>query len=255
VSGRLDLDIVGPPTYREGKCAGLPGNYGMKLSYKIKKLGTGETYRRTWRRVERLIYPIRIQPLLDRLDQSQIRAIRERYSGSKEHYAKYADIERWLKINARRVQDLKLHRSPPSSILDLGCGGGFFLYILQQFGHAGLGTDIDEFPLFRELVELFQVQRTIFRIEPFQPLPDFGGKFDLITAFSTSFNRRSHLVWWGPDEWRYFLDDLKGHLRPHGRIFLGLNPDNTGSFYTPELQACFRSYGAIIDRENVTLVA
>jgi len=227
----------------------------MKLSYKIKKLAAAETYWRSWRRAQRLMHPIRIQPLLDRLDQSKIRSIRERYSSSAEHYAKYADIRRWLALNVRRVQDLKLHRSPPLSVLDLGCGGGFFLFILQQFGHEGLGTDIDEFPLFRELVDLFQVQRTIFRIEPFQPLPDFGRKFDLITAFSTSFNRRTHRVWWGPEEWRYFLDDLKGHLRPRGRVFLGLNPDSTGSYYTPELQACFRRYGAIIDRENVTLTA
>lgn len=227
----------------------------MKLSYKIRKLGASETYRRSWRRLQRLIHPIRIQPLLDRLDQSEIRSIRERYSGSNEHYAKYADIGRWLTLNAKRVQDLKLHRSPPSCVLDLGCGGGFFLYILQQFGHEGLGTDIDEFPLFQELVDLFHVQRTIFRIEPFQPLPDFGRKFDLITAFSTSFNRRSHRVWWGPAEWRYFVDDLMGHLRPKGRIFFGLNPDNTGCYYTPELHACFRDYGAIIDRENVMLTS
>jgi SAM-dependent methyltransferase len=225
----------------------------MRLSHKIKKLGAGETYRRSWRRAQRMIHPIRLQPLLDGLDQSQVLSIRERYSDSSEHYAKYADIRRWLALNIRRVQDLKLHRSPPSSVLDLGCGGGFFLYILQQFGHQGLGADIDEFPLFRELVELFQVQRMIFRIEPFQPLPNFGRRFDLITAFSTSFNRRTHQVWWGPKEWRYFLDNLKDQLRPRGKIFLGLNPDNTGSYYTPDLEACFRSYGAIIDRENVIL--
>ena len=42
--------------------------------------------------------------------------------------SKYADVEHWLKINLPRVRDLKLDRSPPKQILDLGCGAGFFLF-------------------------------------------------------------------------------------------------------------------------------
>ena len=33
-------------------------------------------------------------------------------------------------MNRERVQDLKLHRTSPQRVLDLGCGGGFFLFIL-----------------------------------------------------------------------------------------------------------------------------
>ena len=151
-----------------------------------------------------------------------------------------------------RAQDLKLHRSPPLSALDLGCGGGFFLFVLQHLGHTGLGLDIDEFPLFTELLDLFQVERRIWTIRPHEPLPDLGRKFDLITAFSIDFNRDSKRDWWwGPSEWAFFLDDLKRHLNPGGRIFLGLNPGKNKEFYTRELRDFFLSRGAWVERENV----
>jgi len=224
----------------------------MKLSHKIWKLGAAETYLRSWRRIQRLAHPIRIGPMLDCLDQSKIQSIQERYRDSTAHYAKYVDISRWLALNVKRVQDLKLHRSSPISVLDLGCGGGFLLYILQQLGHDCLGSDIDEFPLFTELLDLFHVSRITWRIEPFQSLPDFGRQFDLITAFSTAFNRNDQrTVWWGPEQWRFFLDDLKSRLKIGGRIFVGLNPDNTGCYYTPELLEFFLSRGAVVERENV----
>jgi SAM-dependent methyltransferase len=82
-----------------------------------------------------------------------------------------------------------LHRVAPKQILDLGCGGGFFLFICRHYGHSVTGLDLDEFPLLRELTGLLQVPRVNWTIEPFQSLPDFGQKFDLITAFSTRFNR------------------------------------------------------------------
>ena len=211
-------------------------------------------YRRSWRKVRRFLHPIRLRPLLAHLDQAKLHAIEERYRGSPEHYAKYADVRRWLKLNIRRAQDLQLHRLPPQSVLDLGCGGGFFLYILQHLGHSCLGLDIAVFPLFPELLDLFQVPRIIWKIRPFEPLPDLGRRFDLITAFSTSFNRLEQTAWWGPGEWRFFLDDLERHLNPRGRIFLGLNPDNRGNYYTSELREFFLSRRATIDRETVSFV-
>jgi SAM-dependent methyltransferase len=226
----------------------------LKLTHKIIKLARPETYRRSWRNAQRLLHPIALGPLLAAIDQPRLREIQARYANSSEHYAKYADVERWLRLNIQRVQDLKLHRSSPRSVLDLGCGGGFFLFILQHFGHTCLGSDIDIFPLFTELLDLFQVRRKVWAIQPFEPLPDFGERFDLITAFSTAFNRneeRTH--WWGPEEWRFFLDDLAHHLHPGGQIFLGLNPDNDGAYYTPALREFFLSRGAKVDRENVLL--
>ena len=85
------------------------------------------------------------------------------------------------------VQTCALPICPPKSVLDLGCGGGFFLYVCQQLGHTCLGLDIDVFPLFTQLLDLFGVERRVCAIKPFEPLPDLGRKFDLVTAFSIDF--------------------------------------------------------------------
>ena len=224
----------------------------MKFSHKIAKLTQPLTYRRAWRRAERIIHPIPFEPLYARIDQAKLAAIQTQYAGSKEHYAKYADVRRWLRLNIVRAQDLKLHRCRPKSVLDLGCGGGFFLFVVKHLGHTGLGLDIDEFPLFTQLLELFHVERRVWAIRPFEPLPDLGRKFDLVTAFSVDFNRISKQEWsWGPPEWEYFLNDLRRHLNPGGSIFLGLNPRKDKDFYTPELRDFFLSRGASVERENV----
>jgi SAM-dependent methyltransferase len=155
-------------------------------------------------------------------------------------------------VNRERVQDLKLHRSPPQRILDLGCGGGYFLFILKRFGHQVLGLDIDESPLFRELLEVFRVPRVVFRIQPFQPLPNFDEPFDWITAFSIGFDRyREKGSRWGAKEWEFFLRDLEHRLAPGGKIYLTLNPLPSGEYLTPELRDFFSSRGAGIERERI----
>jgi SAM-dependent methyltransferase len=225
----------------------------MRFSHKVSKLAQPLTYRRAWRRAERFVHPIPLGPLYARIDQAKLAELQRRYASSTEHYAKYADVERWLRLNIVRAQDLKLHRCPPRAVLDLGCGGGFFPFVLQHLGHSSLGLDIDEFPLFSELLDLFQVERRVWTIRPYEPLPDLGRRFDWITAFSVDFNRESKRDWWwGPPEWAFFLEDLKRHLNPGGRIFIGLNPKNDGEYYTPELRDFFLDRGASVERERVT---
>src|SRR5437763_10013095 len=145
----------------------------MKLSRKFSKLVSREGYRRAWRRAQRSIFRLPFEPVMAGVDQGRLREIEKRHAGEK-----YADIEHWLRVNRERVQDLKLHRSRPQRVLDLGCGGGFFLFILKRFNHSVLGLDIDESPLFRELLELFEVPRISFRIQPFESLPNFQQQFD-----------------------------------------------------------------------------
>ena len=224
----------------------------MKLSHKLGKIASGETYRRVGRKLRGRLSPIPVQPLLEEIDPERLHHIQQRYAASPQNYAKYADVERWLKRHVKRVQHLGLHRSPAKAILDLGCGGGFFLFICRHFGHTVQGLDIDEFPLLGELVDLLGVPRTTWRIEAFQPLPDFGRQFDYITAFSTRFNRDAadrHV--WGEPEWNFFLADLARHLAPGGRVFLEINSGKTRSFYPDEVRALFRRRGAKLERDYV----
>lgn len=223
----------------------------VKLSQKIAKLGRPESYKRTWRRVRRHIHPIALKPLLGRLDPTQLREIQQRYASSPVQIAKYADVERYMKLNIERVQDLGLHRSPPQEILDLGCGGGFFLYICQQHGHHCLGVDLEWYPVFTDLLNLMHVERKTWEIKAFEPLPNLGRKFDWITAFSTGFNRVKKKPWRVP-EWEFFLNDLGKHLRPGGKVYFALNPEGRGGrYYDEELRRFFVSCGAQIERERI----
>ena len=219
----------------------------MKLFRKLSKLGRRETYRRSWRRAQRSIFRLPFGPVLAGVDQDRLLEIQKRYQG-----LKYADIDHWLRVNRERVQDLKLHRSPPQRVLDLGCGGGFFLFILKRFDHSVLGLDVDESPLFRELLEVFGVARIVFKIEPFESLPNFQQQFDWITAFSIGFDRyRGKNARWGPGEWEFLLRDLQRRLTPGGKIYLALNPLPNGEYLTPELRDFFSSRGADIERERI----
>jgi SAM-dependent methyltransferase len=219
----------------------------MKLHRKLAKLARRETYQRGWRRAQRSVFRLPFGPVLAGIDQDRLAEIQRRYAGSK-----YADIDQWLRVNRERVQDLKLHRCPPQHILDLGCGGGFFLFILKRLGHSVLGLDIDESPLFKELLEVFDVPRTVFRIQPFEPLPNLHQQFDWITAFSIGFDRyRSTDSRWGPSEWDFLFCDLQSRLAPRGKIYLALNPLPNGDYLTPELWHFFSSRGAAIERERI----
>jgi len=224
----------------------------MKLSRKILKFTQPLTYRRGWRRAQRSIFRVPLEPMLTHIDWERAREIQQRYVNSTAGYAKYADIQPWLRLNRERVQDLKLHRSLPKRVLDLGCGGGFFLFILKNLGHSVLGLDVERVPLFGELLELFGVRRVVHKIDAFKPLPDLGQQFDWITGFSTNFylyhpaKKR-----WETAEWDFFLRDLRRHLTPGGKIFFGLNPLYDGGYYTPEIRDLFLSRGADIERERI----
>jgi SAM-dependent methyltransferase len=224
----------------------------MKISRKILKFTEPLTYRRGWRRAQRSIFRVPLGPILTQIDWERAREIQQRYANSTVGYAKYANIEPWLRLNRERVQDLNLHRSTPKSVLDLGCGGGFFLFILKNLGHSVLGLDVERVPLFGELLELFGVPRVVYRINAFEPLPDFGQTFDWITGFSVNFNLyHPSKERWGTAEWDFLLRDLQNHLTPDGKIFFGLNPSYNGDYYTSEIRDLFLSRGAEVERERV----
>ena len=108
------------------------------------------------------------------------------------------------------------------------------------------------------MIELFGSRRVTHRIEAFQPLPDLGGPFDLITAYAICFNGHNSPQLWGPKEWDFWLNDVRtNHLTPTGTIYLELNPEDNvpkeQEHYTPELKRYFLSQGAVIDGHKVTL--
>jgi SAM-dependent methyltransferase len=190
--------------------------------------------------------------LLEKIDVVRLREIQVRHGSSDARYAKYANVAHWLEINLPRVRELKLNRSEPKQVLDLGCGAGFFLFLAKQFGHGCLGLDVGDYQLSNELIELLGVDRLTWRIRAFEPLPDLGRTFDLITAFSAAFNRNADETrGWTVDEWEFFLNDLNRHLKPGGRILLEINSGKDGRYYLPEVRELFLKHGARVDGERV----
>lgn len=226
----------------------------MKLSHKIRKAADPAAVLSFKRAVRRIVHPLPVSRFMSRIDQAALERLWQTYStpGTRE-WPKYVEAERFLKVNIRRVQDIGLDRMPPQHILDLGSGAGYFLFVNRVLGHTGLGLDMDNVPLFREMFELFGLQRIIHRIETFKPLPETGTQFDWITAFSISFAGGGQRPRWGVAEWDYFLRDAKRHLRKGGRIYLDLNPGADRSFYSDEVREFFLNQGAVIDRRSKLL--
>ncbi|HXO93314.1 MAG TPA: hypothetical protein VN825_04220, partial [Candidatus Acidoferrum sp.] len=82
----------------------------MKLTRKILKFTEPLTYRRGWRRAQRSIFRLPLGPMLAQIDWERAREIQQQYANSSAGYAKYAEIQPWLRLNRERVQDLNLHR-------------------------------------------------------------------------------------------------------------------------------------------------
>ncbi|MDR0827910.1 MAG: class I SAM-dependent methyltransferase [Desulfovibrio sp.] len=138
-------------------------------------------------------------------------------------WSKYLDIRRYIPINLRRLYSLGLHKCNGLSILDIGAGAGFFLYLCQLHGHNVLGLDAMEDEYYRRMHSTFGVHCLPQMILPGVPLPDFDRKFDLVVAFAVCFHQTAQGLW-SESDWRFFLTDLlQRHIVPGGRIYLLLN--------------------------------
>jgi SAM-dependent methyltransferase len=229
----------------------------VRFRHKIRKLVDGQSLASARKHTLRLLRTGRFQlnkkRVIETIDPVKFEQIRKRYAVTNPgaDWPKYLDLDRWIGINIRRIRQIELDLARPKRILDLGCGAGYFLYIAQLLGHSGVGLDMDRLAMFREVTRLLGVRRVVQRIEAFRPLPDFGQKFDLITAFMICFNNHKMPGLWKVPEWEFFLDDLAKHLTPRGRVWLELNQEYDGTFYTPELKELFQKRGAKINEQKV----
>jgi SAM-dependent methyltransferase len=229
----------------------------VRFRHKIRKLVDGRSLASARKHTLRLLrtnrFSLDTKRVIETINPAAFEQIRRRYAVASPggDWPKYLDLERWIEINIRRIRELELDLSRPKRILDLGCGAGYFLYIAQLLGHSGLGLDIDRVSMFREVTRLLSVHRVVQRIEAFRPLPDLGQKFNLITAFMICFNDHKMPGLWQVPEWEFFLDDLAKHLTPRGRVWLELNQEYDGTFYTPALKKFFQKRGARINEHKI----
>lgn len=180
------------------------------------------------------LWPLRYPLYLERLKlHAALRGIdftelRASYRGTKRE--KYLDFRRYVRRNLYICRELGLlNRTPRRRILDIGCGGGMFLYCAKYYGHEGVGIDIDD-DFYARMAERLGVDRRFEPVRPFQPLL-VEGKFDVVTCIATAFDRYydrygGHRHYWSAPEWSFFLSDLEKRLTPDGKVFLWLNRQN-----------------------------
>ena len=200
-------------------------------------------------------------PRLDELRREHADAIRRNSAVSG---YKYLDVAFYTLQKLLLAHELGLKGGLPRRVLDIGTGGGHFPFVCQYFGHRVVGIDIDN-ALYEAIAACLGIQRTIVRVEPQTPLPDLGGRFDLITAGDITFNdkddRDGRRVYWTRAEWQFFLNDLvANHLQYPGMLYLKLNREwQRGPFgsdrlaYNREVLAMAARNGAVINRRRGTI--
>jgi SAM-dependent methyltransferase len=193
-----------------------------------------------------------VEGILEEVSEAQFEKLRQLHSGDPGS-KKYLDVVYWTYQRLRYVRSLGLAGGPQRAILDIGCGPGHFLKICLFHGHTGIGTDVER-PIYRDLSAALGVDRRVVPVAPENPSPDFGQKFDLITAMSVEFHRLTPdgegSRYWSLDHWKFLLNDLTGRqLNFPGRLYLHLNREIRGGELvqnTALIELC-RSAGARVN--------
>ena len=171
---------------------------------------------------------------------------------------KYFDTEYWLEDALRRAYRLDIPKGLYGRILDIGTGFGYFPYICEYFGHTAHAIDREGHGLYDAATGILGLTRRHHTVTAFQPVAtpdDDTDGYDLITAFQIAFDRPTLETLWGADDWDYFIRDmLDNRLRDGGRLHLELNYIHSiGRWYKPEVTAVFKSHGAKLDFERITI--
>lgn len=230
----------------------------MNFSHKLRKAFSPKIVASALEHAQRTFYPVNSREILDELENDPSwENLRQRYPRALKEVHRFADTRFWIKRNVERAQDLALPGKASRHILDLGCGPGYFIYVARKLGHTGVGLDIDEQPIFRETLQLLNVERIVHRIQSLQPLPKLEKRFDLITSYLTCFHRHERLEdgnWrtWSPDEWQFFINDLRANqLTTNGTVLLEFHPQKNGKLYSAEVRELFLRNGARLFRSRV----
>jgi len=226
----------------------------VEFSRKIEKLRTGEAFGSLIDAYYRWRRPLNANELVRELESKGFEQIRAKYANPDDQkgWPKYVDAAHRLELAIKQARFLQLDRCKPLGLLDIGSGAGYFLFVCKRLGHSVMGLDLDWPPMYAEMFELLEMPRKIWRIESFQPLPNLGGRVDLVTGFAVCFNSHGSNSVWGVKEWDFFLDDVrKNVLSPRGEIYFELNPEPWG-YYTPELGEFFRRQGGSVTGKRVT---
>jgi len=219
----------------------------MKLSQKLGKAANPDFWSYVFYRWSAALRPsVPMAQVMKLVDLEKLEELKKRHFREENtvHPPKYLKFEEWVPKNLRRARDAGITPAPPKrKVLDIGSGVGWFLLVARAMGHEVVGLDIEGDPVYRDMMALLEIPRVIHAIQPYQPLPAEIQGLDLVSAHMTCFNRYRDKRHWGPDEWSFFLKDLRSRLNPGATIVLELNPRPDGSPMAPDVRRWFQSEG------------
>lgn len=225
-----------------------------------KDAGRNPRERRSWseRRLQKRVNARRELLTVENLmrgikpaDLAKVQLLSARENMDDVFWTKYLDVNKWLTLNIRYARELGLLEKPARSVLDIGCGGGFFLVVCRMLGARVLGVDLDKDIVLNDMIKLFRLDRVTWRVRAFVKLPDFKRRFDLITAFMICFNFPPRHPYWGPRQWHFFINDMADRLYPEGRLLLSLNKQPDGLEYDDTLKAYFESREGVVTGKRI----
>ena len=111
-----------------------------------------------------------------------------------------------------------------------------------------MGVDVPDHTLFDDVTQFLGIKKVYHRLEPFKPIVELDGSFDLVTAFQVSFNGYDRDRSWEEPEWTFFLEDIfKNVLNKDGEIVLEMNYDPVhGCWLSAGARRAFKRYKARI---------
>ncbi|MDP1751591.1 MAG: hypothetical protein Q8L22_19245 [Reyranella sp.] len=211
-------------------------------------------------RREEILHDLR--ELIATVDESCLDALRGQYAermqkASAASRYKYLDVVFHTLQKLLLARELGLHANPPCRVLDIGTGGGHLPFVCRIYGHQAVGIDVKD-AFYDGLAACLGVQRTVVRVEAQTPLPDMGGRFDLITACDIAFNEKregkTRGLYWSLEDWQFFLNDLAANqLRTPGTIYLKLNKEARGRLLGLDRRAYSREALALAARNGATV--
>jgi SAM-dependent methyltransferase len=176
------------------------------------------------------------------------------FAGGVDGPLKSIDCAFWLYQKLMRAGTIGLLERRKMRVLDIGMGGGHFSLVCQRFGHDVYGLDIFH-PVYEDVCALLGVRRIDHRVHINCPLPNLGGKFDIITAFATQFDLDGERLWDAAD-WIRFLERLRNEgLKPNGRVYFEINqgwdPKTETYFGKPYLSEVAEKFGGTFTRGKI----
>ncbi len=207
--------------------------------------------------------------LIATVDQSGLDALYREYAqrigeASAESRYKYLDVGYHTLESLLLARKLGLHEGPPRRVLDIGTGGGYLPFVCRFYGHDAVGIDVEDV-FYDGLAACLGVRRIEGTVRPQTPLPDLGGRFDVIAACGIVFHNKGRTergrVFWSSEDWRFFLNDLVAQqLRTPGTIYLVPNRQTIGRrfgrerrAYSPDLMGLAGRNGAAVNRRRGTI--